>query len=572
MPKLLIKNGEKKGYVYPLTDQEVTLGRFPSNTIVLPDRRVSRVHASISARGEDYVLRDLGSVNGVLVNNGPVREHTLKFGDEIQLGSTVLVFLSQQALEDVEARQDISRVRVVSQEEQGQGLTVEMRVAPQPVATLASQPGAPDQTLQKSYERLMILYRVSHELGKVVDLHQLMERIMEMVLEIIGADRGFILLRDADTGQLVLRAMRKRPGLEDTQELTISQTITDEVLRTGQSVLTSDARQDPRFREAQSIIHHGIRSTMCVPLKAKDRILGIMNIDTKDKVVRFGKDDLELLTAICEQASVAIENAKLFGDLRKAYEELKEQQKQLIEAEKLSMIGQLSSGVAHEINNPMTSIMGYAELSQKILAGEALSADSVKECREFLKIVQDEAVRCQTIVKTLLQFARRQKDEMVKTDILGVLEASLAVAKFHMKRSHIDVKKDFAADLPAIMADPNQLQQVFLNMIINARDAMETGGVLSLKAARGDQDHLEVRFSDTGCGIPDDKLEDIFKPLFTTKEEGKGTGLGLSICQDIVERHHGTIEVASRVGQGTTFVIRLPVQGPGGSESAGEAP
>jgi len=143
-------------------------------------------------------------------------------------------------------------------------------------------------------------------------------------------------------------------------------------------------------------------------------------------------------------------------------------------------------------------------------------------------------------------------------NINDVIDAAMAMSQFHLKKAPIEIEKDLAADLPKITADPGQLQQVFLNFIINARDAMEEGGTLTISSSAGDDKWLEVRFADTGCGIPEDKIEEIFKPLFTTKEEGKGTGLGLSISQDIIERHKGTIEVESTLGKGTTFTIRLP--------------
>ena len=133
------------------------------------------------------------------------------------------------------------------------------------------------------------------------------------------------------------------------------------------------------------------------------------------------------------------------------------------------------------------------------------------------------------------------------------------IAKFHIKKSHIEIKKELSAHLPRVMADANQLQQVFLNLIINARDAMEkTGGILTITSSNCGQGAVIVKFTDTGCGIAEDKLEEIFKPLYTTKEEGKGTGLGLSITQDILEHHKAKIDVESTLGQGSTFTIRFP--------------
>ncbi|MDZ4241929.1 MAG: ATP-binding protein, partial [Candidatus Omnitrophota bacterium] len=274
----------------------------------------------------------------------------------------------------------------------------------------------------------------------------------------------------------------------------------------------------------------------------------------------FNQDDLELTSAIASQAAMAIENAMLFDSLKKANQEIRDRQEQLIESEKLSALGRLAAGVAHEINNPMTSILGYSQLSEKMLSKESMDPASIRECFEFIKIVESEAIRCQSIVQTLLQFGRKKEQKMSLVDINQVVEASLVIAKFHIKRSSIEIQKDLAGGLPKTTADQHQLQQVFLNMIINARDAMENSGGILRISTRAQEGWISVKFADTGCGIPPDKIDEIFKPLYTTKGEGKGTGLGLSVTQDIIEAHQGAIDVESEVGKGTMFTIRLPVR------------
>lgn len=561
MPKLLIKNGERKGSMIRVGDQKLELGRDPSNTVVIPDRRVSRRHASIFSQAGEWWIEDLGSVNGTFVNGQAVRKGKLQFCDQIMLGATVIEFLQLNAPEDRQT-DGLTQVRLLSAQENVSKSNVVMSLSTASGSFEKKDFPADPKSLLELYQRLLTVYRISLDLGVVVDLKKLSFRILESVLNVIKADRGFIMLQDKETQQLILQAVYRRPGVDESEEISLSQTIAQQVMHSGESLLISDAGLDERFKQAQSIVIQGIRSTMCVPIKIKDRILGILYVDTKGKVASFVREDLEMLTAISHQAAVAIENSQLFDNLHKVNEELKQQQAQLIESEKLSALGQLAGGVAHEINNPMTSILGYSQLIVGQLGKENLDAHKIKECAEFAGIVESEAHRCQAIVQTLLQFGRRKKEEMVAMDVNKAIEAALLIAKFHIKKTHIEIKQQLSSGLPAIMADANQLQQVFLNLIINARDAMEkNGGTLLISSCDSAEGHVIVKFADTGCGIPEDKLDEIFKPLYTTKEEGKGTGLGLSITQDILELHKAKIEVESTVGKGTTFTIRFPVIG-----------
>lgn len=562
MPKLVIRTGEKKGLVYRLDDKEVSLGRGPSNTIVLPDRRVSRFHARIIHQGEEYVLEDLESTNGTMINNSPVTRKTLNYGDEILIGAATIAFLSLSAREDLIGKVSGRSLKVVQEEKTAEDLTMKMALSPGDVRSLDVDLSRPDiKALQEAYQRLMILYRINYNLGAITEMSKVLDNILELVLEVMDADRGCIMLIDEDTKGLIPQSAMNRNGAGKDTAMTVSKTITAHVLNTGESVLISNVAGETRFKKAESVILAGIHSAICVPVKTKEKILGIMYVDSKVTALGFVRADLELLAAISNQAAMVIENAKLFDDLKRANLELKERQAQLIEAEKLSALGKFSSGIAHEINNPLTSIISYVELSYERLTSGRTSADDIKKCADFLKIAVNEVNRCRRVTQNLLQFARRGNSEMAPADINEILESALIISQYHMRKANINMVKNSAAGLPRITVDKDQIQQVFLNMIINAKDAMElTGGQLTITTSNIDNKWVEIKFEDTGCGIPKDKLETVFKPLYTTKPEGKGTGLGLSISLEIVERHKGTIDVESEVGKGTTFFIRLPVQ------------
>jgi two-component system NtrC family sensor kinase len=244
------------------------------------------------------------------------------------------------------------------------------------------------------------------------------------------------------------------------------------------------------------------------------------------------------------------------GDRKRAQQEKETLQLQLLQSEKLSALGELISGVAHELNNPLTGVIGYSQL----LAG----IDCDERVRRGLQRVYAEARRCHRVVQNLLVFARKHAPERQYISINEILENTLELQAYQLRVDDITVRPDLSKDLPRTMGDYHQLQQVFVNIINNAHHAMNEagqGGVLSIRSTLA-LDRIRVEIADTGPGIMSGDLKKIFDPFFTTKHSGQGTGLGLSICYGIVEEHEGRILVSSGVGRGTVFTIDLPVLGP----------
>jgi two-component system NtrC family sensor kinase len=233
---------------------------------------------------------------------------------------------------------------------------------------------------------------------------------------------------------------------------------------------------------------------------------------------------------------------------------LRAAQQQLVQAEKLASIGQLAAGVAHEINNPIGVILGFAQILVK-------RTPDTSPIYKPLATIEREGLRCKQIVQDLLDFARQNKPVLSRVNINDVIDAASDLMPHHANSEKVQVTKTYASDLPRVLADENQLQQVFLNILLNAYQAMPEGGQLRI-ASRAVGDEVQAVFADNGAGIPEENLKRIFDPFFTTKEVGEGTGLGLSISYGIVEQHGGTIEVESEVGTGATFIIRLPVAPP----------
>jgi two-component system NtrC family sensor kinase len=233
-------------------------------------------------------------------------------------------------------------------------------------------------------------------------------------------------------------------------------------------------------------------------------------------------------------------------------ETMERTQEELVHKEKLASMGQLAAGVAHEINNPLGSILLFAEASHKDTAEDDRRKDD-------LRMIIQETLRCKKIVSGLLNFARQQEVLAQESDIHHILQQAINGVAHQPSFSKVQIETHFAPDLPHIQADPPQLVQVFVNLLNNSAEAMPEGGTVTLRTRMQGQRAIEITLEDTGAGIPEENLDKLFNPFFTTKPLGKGTGLGLSIVYGIIKMHRGQISVKSRPGMGTTFTITLPL-------------
>jgi PAS domain S-box-containing protein len=276
---------------------------------------------------------------------------------------------------------------------------------------------------------------------------------------------------------------------------------------------------------------------------------------------------IELSAALVYEEGHEIASVGIFTDLRerlKIEEQLQQTHLQLVQSEKMASVGKLAAGVAHEINNPLGGILIYASLML-----EDMPEDDPK--REDIKRIVQETTRCKEIVKSLLEFGHQSGPKFEPVDVNRAIVDGLFFLENQAIFHNIEIVKDLDPFLPRVMGNASQLKQVFMNMVVNAADAMSGNGKLTIRTRLSeDETYVTVEFTDTGVGIPEENLSKIFDPFFTTKEVGKGTGLGLAVCYGIAEKHGGRIEVESKVGEGTTFRIILPVKGEQKSETIRE--
>jgi signal transduction histidine kinase len=284
------------------------------------------------------------------------------------------------------------------------------------------------------------------------------------------------------------------------------------------------------------------------PLVVQQRDIGLMTARTLASADTKA-DDEQVLKIVASQVAIAVENARLYEGVTRKMGELRETQAQLIQAAKLAAIGEMAAQVAHEINNPLTSVLGFASLLvEQLPPDSSLHADA--------GLIMTEASRARDIVRDLLDFSRQRPFFPQTTDLNGVLHQAVGLVRLQGVMA-VTIDEQYEADLPAIEVDPARMKQVFLNIINNAVQAMPGGGFLAVRT-RASADEVTVAFADTGPGIAPEHRERIFEPFFTTKSEVNGTGLGLAVSVGIVRQHGGTIDVVSEPGKGSTFTIRLP--------------
>ena len=277
--------------------------------------------------------------------------------------------------------------------------------------------------------------------------------------------------------------------------------------------------------------------------------MGISSGDARE----YSNNDENLLVAIGRQLATTIEKVRLYEETCRAYDDLRSAQEQLLQSEKMSAVGQLIAGVAHELNNPITAILGYAQL----LESEGLN----ERANDFVTKLFKQAQRTHRVVQNLLSFARQRKPHKQEVDIQKVLDETLALRDYDMRVNNVKVQCDIDSKIPAVTGDPHQLEQVFLNIINNSVDAMlECSGESILKVRCYTlEDNVHVEIQDSGRGIKEPKR--IFEPFYTTKSVGKGTGSVLSICYGIVKEHGGDISARNSSEGGAIIEVRLPSAG-----------
>jgi len=407
--------------------------------------------------------------------------------------------------------------------------------------------------------------------ARIPKIEDLLAHVLDRTMRAVSATIGSIMLLDRE--RQVLRVAVGRGGGDQDHarqhvEVKVGEGIAGRVVEMGEAVLVEDIEKDPRFAKANDPKYGG-GSFICMPLRVGDRIVGVVNLAKKEAGTgsqSFGQTDLQFLNALMTYTAYAVDNARLFEEARAAAQRLEEvvedqklrltlAQQQMLQAAKLSALGELVAGVAHELNNPLTVLIGTADMI------ESEAPDAVKR---HVHLMREAINSAQYVVRGLLTFGRRMPLQKTRVDLAELTERVLGLTFGELHVAEVKVRKEISPDLPSVWADANQLQQVLVNLINNAKQAMAEvpSGErrLQISLRRGAPDRVRIQVQDSGPGIAADVVAKIFDPFVTTKSEG--TGLGLSISYGIVREHGGSLSVESTPGQGATFIIDLPIEAP----------
>jgi signal transduction histidine kinase len=528
---LEVVRGEVAEKIRFLRPRPYVVGRARHNDIALNEPSISKLHARIDYQEGRFFIEDAGSLHGVYVNAAKVRRAELNPGSQIQLGNVTLKF--------------------------------SLLGAETATGAMAKLPWVEQQQL---------LLSLVQTLNSTLVLSQVLEQVLDAIMHITGAERGFLLLADgAPTSArypavagLRLRVARGRAEGGTGSGHGISAPIVRRALETGEVVSTVRGLEEAALAETGALRPdedtHPVQTVVCLPLRSPragadgtgpfPRAVGVLYVDNAGSAEPFSGDALRAAEALARHAALAIENAQLFEREQHTIEELQKAQKQLLQSEKLATIGQMAAGIAHELNTPLTYIMGNLEL----LELQDLSANQ----REMLSSIGRGAERIRALANRLLAFSRPGREEMTPLVVNDVVERSLELCLYQIASGRVILDRHLEPGLPRILGVSNQLELALINLVVNAVHAMgEKGGTLTVSTRRRGDD-VEISVADEGPGIPERIRPSLFEPFVTTKPEGKGTGLGLSTVLMVVERHNGRVDFDTEEGRGTTFRLTLP--------------
>src|SRR5574341_1014273 len=403
--------------------------------------------------------------------------------------------------------------------------------------------------LKRKIFDLYAIFDISKNLSSLLEIDILLDTALSTCQNQLGARGVALILKLNSNGQLQVKTQNVNfpTKVEFDFESQLGEILANKykpvLVKDLELLLPATSRELKLLKDSQV--------SLCAPLVAQEHRLGILVVTAKTSSEAYSPNDLEFLATLANQLAVALENAHLYERLKQANSELKKTQELLLQNEKLAALGKFAASVAHEVNNPLGIIKNYLHLISQ-------SAGKEESQTEYLKIVQEEIERISKIIQGLLSFYKPEAEgKLAPTNVAQVLEDTLKFVAGQMQEKNLNLVNQVPSRLPMVLGSGEELKQVFLNLLMNAKDFTPQGGKIEVKASVQDR-KVRIEFSDSGCGIPKENRNKVFEPCFTTKN-GKGAGLGLSVCYGIIQRHKGSIIAENIKEGGSRFVICLPI-------------
>ncbi|MFQ5654652.1 MAG: ATP-binding protein [Planctomycetota bacterium] len=540
--QIAITNGPGQGLVFSLEKEPVTLGRDTRVEIYLDDPRASRRHAVVEPCDDgSWVLRDLGSTNLTFLNGRSVSSATLKEGDVITIGGCELA-VQANAPGD--------------------------RIPPAPEIAVAMDPLSLQAGLRQAGERRAggkLLQEALFQLGLLADPALGPGTYVRRAVPIVAEGISFTLwawLEWPEGLERPYRAVGERRSEPVTEkDIDLSRSLIDRAFHRRQGVISADL--GGTFEQSVCLRRDQALSALAVPLTARSGTDSLLYLERDATLLPFSKEDLEWVATLASQLAVGIENIALYRSLKSAYERLRESQSQLSRSEKMAVIGRLASGFAHDLNNPLSSLLGFLELARRTLPAPPPEGFPEK-LPAFLERAQATADFCRALCRNRLAFARQRpftEGDVTPFKVSKTVENTLNICDAALRRSGVEITTRIPAEIE-LSGDSSTLQQMVMNLLVNACDALAESkspgeGRIEI-VVEPDDDGIRLQVTDNGPGIPEQVAARIFEPLFTTKGDAQGTGLGLHVVQRIVEEVGGSIRFTTEVGRGTSFILHLP--------------
>jgi len=529
---LSVLQGPQKGRRFELPDNEPQLIGRSSEALELTDQTISRRHAELTPDDGRWHICDLNSANGTYVNGIRIAQRqTLRPGDQIRTGNSLLLF-------GVEAPQQFRNAPL---EEAAIDVHVEAAFGSNDDSLIMAVP----EPSSAAVVQLKVVYELTRLIASFTDRGVLLEKVMDLIFEVFQADRGFILLQEEPDHWSEPVVIRHRVKPENPQEarLTVSRTIVQHVLSKGEGVLTSNAMSDQRFAPGDSVQRYGIRSALCVPIKFKDQIFGVIHLDSQIINYTFTEDQLRLLTAIGVHTGLALANAQLYSEQ--------------LQGERLAAVGETVASLSHSIRNILQGMRGGADVVEL-----GLKKSNTQLMRNGWAIVSRNLDRIYGLTLNMLAYSKQRTPELDLTNINQLLEDAVQLLQKQYDDKQAALITDLDQDMPPVPLDAGGMHQAVVNLLNNALDAVESERGFVILGSKYDHEaqRAHIRVTDNGVGMNQRQLQQLFEPFQSTKGQ-RGTGLGLVVTKKVVEEHGGHIDVESKSRQGTTFTLTLPARG-----------